>query len=127
MNSLWLIRVAIALVWLYQGLWCKLLGRMPHHEAVIESVPFLDAAQAHLALLGIGGLEVVVAVWVLCGRWAFGAALAQTVLLAIINAGGVFWASAIIPDPLGMLFQNFAFVLLVWIAAREIPPYAAHA
>ena len=126
MNNLWLIRVAIALVWLYQGLWCKLLGRMPHDEAVIGSVPFL-AAQAHSSLLLVGVLECVLAIWVLCGRWAFGAALAQTVLLAIMNAGGVFWASAIIPDPVGMLFQNFAFLLLVWIAAREVHPHAAHA
>jgi hypothetical protein len=127
MNNLWLIRVAIALVWLYQGLWCKLLGREPHHAAVIGSVPFLNAAQAHAALLALGVLECTLAIWVLWGRWAYGAALAQTVLLAIMNVGGVLWASAIIPDPAGMLFQNFAFLMLAWIAAREVHPHAAHA
>jgi len=127
MNNPWLIRVAIALVWLYQGLWCKLLGRAPHHAAVIGSVPFLNAAEAHAALLALGALECVLAIWVLCGRWAFGAALAQTVLLAIMNTGGVLWASTMIPDPAGMLLQNFAFLMLAWIAAREVHPHAAHA
>ena len=127
MRSIWLIRAAIALVWLYQGLWCKLMGRAPHHEAVIASVPFLNAEQAHAALFGLGGLECFIAIWVLCGRWAYGAALVQSVLLAIMNAAGVFWASAIIPDPLGMLFQNFAFLVLAWIAAGEVHPHAAHA
>src|SRR2546427_10427812 len=117
MNSLRLIRVAIAMVWLYQGLWCKLLGREPHHAAVIGRVPFLNHVQAHAALLVLGALECALAIWVLCGRWAFGAALTQTVLLAIMNAGGVLWASTIIPDPVGMLFQNFAFLMLVWIVA----------
>ena len=126
MNNPWLIRVSIATVWLYQGLWCKMLGRAPHHEAVIGSVPFLDAAEAHAALLALGGLECALAVWVLCGRWAYGAALAQTFLLAIMNAGGVLWAGRIIPDPVGMLLQNFAFLLLAWIAAGEVPPHAAH-
>ena len=127
MTNLWLIRVSIALVWLYQGLWCKLLGRAPHHEAVIASVPFLNAAQAHAALLVLGGLECILAIWVLCGRWAFGAAVAQTALLAVMNTGGVLWASTIIPDPVGMLLQNVAFLLLAWIAAGEVHPHAAHA
>lgn len=30
MASLLIPRAAIALVWLYQGLWCKLLDRPPH-------------------------------------------------------------------------------------------------
>lgn len=127
MNKLWLIRVSIATVWLYQGLWCKLLGRAPRHAAVIGTVPFLNAAQAHAALFGLGGLECVLAVWVLCGRWAYAAALTQTVLLAIMNAGGVLWAGSIIPDPAGMLFENFAFLMLAWIAAGEVHPHAAHA
>ena len=127
MTNLWLIRVSIALVWLYQGLWCKLLGRAPQQAAIIGTVPFLNAAQAHSVLLALGALECGLGVWVLCGRWARRAALTQTILLAIVNAGGVLWASTIIPDPLGMLLQNFAFLLLAWIAAGEVHPHATHA
>jgi AbrB family looped-hinge helix DNA binding protein len=34
-------RLAVALVWLYQGLWCKVLGRCPGHRAIVEAVPGL--------------------------------------------------------------------------------------
>ena len=33
--------VAVALVWLYQGLWCKLLARCPGHLAIVQAVPGL--------------------------------------------------------------------------------------
>lgn len=126
MCNLRLIRVAIALVWLYQGMWCKVLGRVPRHEAVVVTVLFLSAAQAHAALLVLGVVECGLAGWVLSGKLARGAALVQTGLLVAMNAGGAVWASRVIPDPLGMLFHNFAFLLLAWVAAGELRPYAAH-
>ena len=46
-----LIRVSIALVWFYQGLWCKVLGGVPRHEAVISAVPFIGAAGGHITLM----------------------------------------------------------------------------
>jgi uncharacterized membrane protein YphA (DoxX/SURF4 family) len=125
MSSLLLTRAAIASVWLYQGLWCKLLGRMPHHQAIVGMVPFLDASQAHGVLIALGSLECVLAAWVLSGVFAREAALMQTFLLACMNVAGLLWASRIIPDPIGMLFQNFAFLLLAWVAAGRLRPYAA--
>lgn len=38
MPSLLLPRVAIALVWLYQGLWMKLLGRALRHQKIVGAV-----------------------------------------------------------------------------------------
>jgi uncharacterized membrane protein YkgB len=110
-------RAAISSVWIYQGLWCKVLGRMPRHQEIVGTVPFLDAARAHRVLLGLGLLECVIAFWVLSGIWARDAALIQTLLLAGMNAAGLIWAKRAIPDPFGMLLQNFAFLLLAWIAA----------
>jgi uncharacterized membrane protein YphA (DoxX/SURF4 family) len=121
-----LTRIAIALVWLYQGLWCKLLGQQPHHEAVLTRVPFVNAAHAHAALVAFGCFECILAAWVLWGGHAREAALAQTALLAVMNVGGIWWARDVIPDPVGMLFQNFAFVLLAWVVAGKVRPYVGH-
>jgi hypothetical protein len=118
MSSL-LPRAAIAAVWIYQGLWCKLLGRMPHHQEIVGTVPLLTPSRAHRALLGLGLLECLIAVWVLSGIRSREAALLQTFLLVAMNAAGLIWASRAIPDPLGMLLQNFTFLLLVWIAAES--------
>ena len=117
MPDLLLPRAAIASVWIYQGLWCKMLGRMPRHQEIVGTVPFLTASRAHRALVALGVLECAIALWVLSGMWAREAALLETFLLATMNAAGLIWASRAIPDPLGMLLQNFAFLLLAWIAA----------
>jgi len=113
-----LVRISIALVWLYQGLWCKVLARAPHHLAVISAVPFVGPVGGRVALVLLGVAECLLGAWVLTGwemRWA---AIVQTVLLAAMNAGGVIWARQLIPDPAGMILQNFAFVLLIWTAAE---------
>ncbi len=120
MPSLLLPRVAIALVWLYQGLWCKLLDRAPQHRKIVGAVPFLDSSQARQALFVLGSLECVLAVWVLSGFRAHEAALVQTLLLASMNIAGIFWARSLIADPVGMLLQNFVFLLLVWFGRGQL-------
>ena len=114
-----LIRLAIALVWLYQGFWCKVLGGVPRHEAVIAAVPFIGSAPGRSALIALGLLECGIGLWVLSGRWMRQVAIVQTALLAAMNAGGLIWAAHLIPDPAGMVLQNFAFLLLIWIATED--------
>lgn len=114
-----LIRLAIALVWFYQGLWCKVLGGVPRHEAVIAAVPFIGSAAGHSTLIALGLLECGIGLWVLSGRWMRQAAIVQTVLLAAMNAGGLIWAVGLIPDPAGMVLQNFSFLLLIWVATED--------
>lgn len=118
-----LIRASIALVWLYQGLWCKLLGGAPQHQAIVAKVPFLGAGEAKAMLIALGLFECSIAAWVLSAKHLRYAALAQTVLLIAMNTGGLIWARRLIPDAGSMLVQNFAFLMLIWIAAEE-PAYA---
>lgn len=114
-----LIRRAIALVWLYQGLWCKVLGGIPRQEAVIAAAPIVGSAAGHNTLIALGMVECGIAVWVLSGRWMRQAAIVQTVLLAAMNTGGLIWATRLIPDPVGMVLENFTFLLLIWVAAED--------
>ncbi len=108
-------RLAISLVWFYQGLWCKVLGREPRHLRVMESSPVFQSGNSRLFLVTLGGFEIVLGLWVLSGFAPETAAFTQTALLLLMNTGGLLWARGIIPDPAGMLFQNFAFVILIWI------------
>src|SRR5262245_25019130 len=119
MHNVRLIRLSVALVWLYQGLWSKLLGPAEDHAAIIAAVPFLDPAQAHRVLILIGVVECGIAVWVLSGWRPREGAFLQTGLLLGMNAAGVVWGSSMIPDPVGMLLQNFAFLLLAWVGVGE--------
>jgi len=121
-----LIRASIALVWLYQGLWCKVLGGAAHHQAVVSAVPFIGPAASRAVVIALGLMECGIAAWVLSGWQLRKAAVAQTAFLVGMNAAGLIWAWRLLPDPAGMLLQNFAFVLLIWIAA-EVQPHVATA
>jgi uncharacterized membrane protein YkgB len=120
-----LIRLSIALVWLYQGLWCKVLAGAPHHLAVISAVPFIGPATGRVVLDLLGLIECGIGVWVLTAWQLRRAAIVQTLLLAGMNAAGLVWAWRLIPDPAGMILQNFAFVLLIWTTA-EVRPHVAN-
>ena len=115
MTAILLGRLGIAMVWIYQGFWCKVLGKMPRHRQVVEATPFFNGRHARQFLLALGLFETVLGVWVISGLFPRAAALVQTCLLLGMNAGGLIWARAIIPDPIGMVFQNFAFLTLIWI------------
>src|SRR3569833_3770657 len=103
MPSLLLPRLAIASVWLYQGLWCKLLGRAPHHQKIVETVPAFPSFRARQALLALGLLECALAAWVLSGIRAREAAVMQTLLLLSMNTAGLQWARRLLEAPVGML------------------------
>lgn len=120
-----LIRLSIAMVWFYQGLWCKVLGGVARQQAVISTLPFVGAAEVRFALITLGLVECGLAVWVLSGQRMRQAASVETALLVAMNGGGLIWAWHLIPDPIGMIVENFAFLVLVWIAS-EPRRYAAH-
>ena len=114
-NAASLGRLAIASIWIYQGLWCKVLGRMPRHGAVVQAVPLFSPASARVFLLSLGLFETALGIWVLSGQVSTVAACTQIGLLLVMNTGGLLWASRIIPDPPGMVFQNAALAVLIWM------------
>ena len=117
MPPAWLIRVAVAGVWIYEGLWCKILGRGKDELRIVEAVPRYGERFGGAFLGALGWVELLFGLWVL-GGWAPGAsALAQTVLLVAINASGLLWSRHLIHDPAGMVFKNFAFLVLSWVNA----------
>ena len=114
-----LVRCAIAAVWLYEGLWCKVLGRMPNQRAVVEAVPYLGPVRAEVFVPALGALECCLAAWVLSGWEPVWAAAVQTGLLIGMNANGLLFARRLIHDPAGMVVKNFVFLVLVWVAAAQ--------
>jgi len=125
MPPLWLLQAAVAAVWLYEGMWCKVLGRSPHEFEVVAQVPFLAPATSHALLRVLGIVETALAVWILAGWQPIAAAIAQTVLLVTLNAAGIYFSRHRIPDPAGMLVKNAAFLVLAWVAASAAAKGAA--
>jgi DoxX-like family len=114
---LWLIHVAVAAVWFYEGVWCKLLNRQARQVRVVEAMPLYGARNATKLLRLVGAVEMAIAVWILTGIAPILCALAQTALLVMLNSCGLLWARRLIDDPAGMVVKNFAFLVLVWVSA----------
>jgi uncharacterized membrane protein YphA (DoxX/SURF4 family) len=117
----WLVRAAVAAVWLYEGLWCKLLGGDPRQLEIVEAVPRLGPRVGRLFLMALGVVEVGMGAWAFSGVAPVHAAIAQTALLVGLNANGIAWSRHLIHDPGGMVVKNSAFLVLVWVAA-SLPP-----
>jgi uncharacterized membrane protein YphA (DoxX/SURF4 family) len=114
---LWLIHVAVAAVWFYEGVWCKLLKRQPHQLRVVEAMPHYGARIGKELLKLLGVFEALLGIWVLTGIAPIVCALVQTLLLVTLNSCGLLWARQLIEDPAGMVVKNFAFLVLVWVSA----------
>jgi hypothetical protein len=111
-----LIRASIGAVWLYEGLWCKLLGRTPSQVQVVSAVPRFGASFGAPFLKALGVLEVLLALWAFSGIAPADCAIAQIAILITLNINGLLWARAMIHEPIGMVFKNAAFLVLVWIS-----------
>lgn len=57
-------RLAVALVWLYQGLWVQAARPLPRHGTIIEAAE-ADQAAGSIAHVGLETIESGLAVWVL--------------------------------------------------------------
>jgi len=113
--SLIVMRGAVTAVWLYEGLWCKILGRAKLEAQVVAAVPAIGAQFGPLLLKALGVVEVLLAAWVMSGIYPGACAIAETALLAVLNINGLLWARHIIHDPAGMIVKNIAFLVLVWV------------
>jgi hypothetical protein len=109
---------AVAGVWLYHGLWCKLLGRCPEQAEIVADVPGLRGDRAKAVLLALGIAETALAGWVISGARPRLAAAAGTTLVLGMNAGGLAFGRRHIAAPKALLLENACFVALVWLAAE---------
>ena len=109
----WLWKISIALVWLYQGLWHKVLSGDDRHRRIIAEA--VGERMTPTTCLALGLFEAGLAIAVLVEFRPRLTALIQISLLAVMNAAGLIFAWADIPDPIGMLTMNFAFALSIWL------------
>jgi uncharacterized membrane protein YphA (DoxX/SURF4 family) len=107
-----LLRLALALVWIYQGLWHKVIAVDERHLEIVASAPSFLPPWIALGL--IGGLETLFAISILL-RWRQRLfAWLQIIILLAMNLAGILCASDRITDVGGMLTMNFVFALAIW-------------
>ncbi|MEU6221504.1 DoxX-like family protein [Streptomyces sp. NPDC047022] len=120
-------RCAIALVWFYEGFWCKVWPGRADQRAIVADIPLLPEGATTAALAAIGLTEVAIGLWVLSGRRTRAAAVVQTALVALFNAGGLLFSPGQIDEPGRLLTQNLVFLVLIWMTdTRRTAPVSRH-
>jgi uncharacterized protein (TIGR01777 family) len=112
-----LLAVLVACVWIYHGVYAKLLALGPRHMLIILSMPGVDAAVAMTLLYLVGAGELLIALWVLSGLAPRTCAVVQTVLLLSMNAAELAWARQHLLWPAGLMPANALFLAVAWVAA----------
>ncbi|MES2558306.1 MAG: DoxX-like family protein [Bacteroidota bacterium] len=73
----------IALVWVVNGLLCKVLNLVPRHEQIVARI--LGNDYSRLLTITIGLLEVVMAIWIVSGFKARIQTVVQIGIIATMN------------------------------------------
>jgi len=105
----------IAIVWVINGFFCKLLNLVPRHQQIVERILGDSDARLLTALIGIA--EIGMAVWILTGVYQRLNAVVQIMIIGIMNMLEFFLA----PDLLlwGKANAIFALMFMVLIYYNE--------
>ena len=78
-----IINFLIAIVWLVNGLYCKLLNYVPRHEQIVARILGNEYAGIITKLIGVS--EILMAIWIVTGKWPRINTVLQILLIAVMN------------------------------------------
>lgn len=110
--------IPIAGVWIFHGLYSKILMGIPRHQMIVERI--LGEKMGNVLTIVIGVLEILLGLWVLsCFRKKTCATL-QTTILVVMNTLEIRLAKDLLYSPWGMVALNLALIAAIWFwATRE--------
>ena len=107
------LRVAIGLVWLVNGLLCKVMHGVPRHEAIVSRILGETYAMEITKLIGLS--EIGMAVWVWSGLYRKVNAWLQMVLVGTMNLLEVWLApDLLLWGPWNLLFALGFIGVVAW-------------
>lgn len=104
--------IFIGSVWVFHGLYSKILHRIPRHQLIVARI--LGERFARPATKLIGGGEVLVGVWVFTGWQPLACAAVQTAALFAMNILEILLAGDLLISAVGMVILNLGFIALIW-------------
>lgn len=78
-----ILTIAISLVWLINGLFCKLLNLVPRHQQIVARI--LGEEYSAIATKAIGVSEILMFAWIISGIKSRLCALTQIIIIATMN------------------------------------------
>jgi len=117
------LRILVGSVWVFHGLYSKLLDGIPRHRLIVARV--LGDEVAAVATIGIGVLEILLGVWAFTHRLPRACAAVQTAAIVAMNSLEIARAPDLLISAPGMLLLNAAFLSLGWYSATRPPLHAS--
>ena len=114
-----LAQIVIGLVWVFHGLYSKILNGIPRHSLIVGKI--LGAGNAAIATKAIGLLEVLLGFWAFTGWQRVGCAGVQTAAIVAMNTLEICLARELLISAFGMVILNLGFLALVWHWALFAP------
>lgn len=78
-----MITIGIAIVWLINGLYCKVFNLVPRHELIVSEI--LGSRYAHEITIGIGVLEILMCFWIVSNIYPKLNAIIQISTILLMN------------------------------------------
>ena len=107
-----LLTVFIGCVWVFHGLFSKLVGGIPRHRQIVGRI--LGEGIADQATLVIGILEISLGLWIFSGIQRRTCAWVQTLALISMNFLEILLAKDLLISAPGMVALNLGLIALIW-------------
>jgi len=109
------LNILVALVWLINGLLCKVLNLVPRHQQIVSRI--LGEKHAHVLTVMIGFSEIAMTIWILSGIRTRLNCITQILIIATMNT----IEFILVPDLLlwGRANSLFAFLFMTIIFYNE--------
>jgi len=78
-----ILNYGIAIIWIINGLFCKLLNLVPRHELIVSRILGIEHARLLTVLIGLS--ELLMSIWILSRFKSKINALTQIVIIAVMN------------------------------------------
>ena len=111
------LRILVGSVWVFHGLYSKLLDGIPRHRLIVARV--LGDEIAAVATVGVGVLEILLGIWAFTHRLPRACAAVQTAAIVVMNSLEIARAPDLLISAPGMLLLNAAFLAIGWYSATR--------
>jgi len=107
-----ILTILISLVWLVNGLVCKVLNLVPRHQQIVSEI--LGYEHSRLLTILIGLAEVVMAIWIMSKYKSKNNAAIQIIIVATMNLLEFILVSELLMwGKMNSIFA-FVFISIVW-------------
>ncbi|MDR3614263.1 MAG: DoxX-like family protein [Candidatus Obscuribacterales bacterium] len=117
---LFFIRVSLAAVWLYNGLWLKVIELDPHHLEIVRSVFGNGGIEPVFILRLIGSCESLLALGIASGLFYRFVSYFQITVILLMNLIGSISGGAI-SHPFGLVISNLPTIMCAMVVANYGP------